>query len=107
MSGCRTAAVRRSPLLRSSSLLQRSLALSFPDGIVSPLPIRGRISLSARRRAVCARVVIACPSWALTQCRLRHAQDRLQHALEVGDLLLQSLPPGGRQLVVASSAVIL
>jgi hypothetical protein len=55
----------------------------------------------------CVNKEAACPSWALTQGRLHHAQDRLQHALKVSDLLLQLLPPGGRQLVVASEAVIL
>src|SRR5262249_34727621 len=74
---------------------------SFPGGIASPLPVRGRTDLAERSRAACARVVIACPYMSFDSRRLHHTQDRFQHALEVGDLLLHLLPPGRRQLVVA------
>jgi hypothetical protein len=39
--------------------------------------------------------------------RLYHTQDRFQHSLEIGDFTFQSLPSGGRQLVVAGAAVVL
>src|SRR5262249_43447193 len=107
MFDCRIAAVRRSAPLPAPSLLQRSLAPSSPGGTASPLPVHGRIDLAARRRAACARVVTACPSFSsggINSRRLHHAQDRLQHTLEVSDLLLELLPPGGRQLVEAGGA---
>src|SRR5215470_11319136 len=110
MFDCRIAAVRRSAPLLAPSRPQRSLAPSSQGGAASPLPIRGRIDLAASRRAACARVVIACPSFAskgFDSRRLHHAQDRFQHALEIGDLLLELLPPGGRQLVEAGATVVL
>src|SRR5215475_4035949 len=98
MFDCRIAAVRRDALPVAPSRLRRSLALSSPDGTASPLLVRGRIDFAARRRAACAKVVIACPSFSsggVNSRRLHHAQDRFRYALEVGDLLLELLPPGG------------
>src|SRR5262249_5006302 len=110
MFDCRIAAVRRSAPLPAPSRLQRSLAPSSPGGTASPLPVRGRIDLAAGRRTICARVVTACPSFSsggINSRRLHHAQDRFQHTLEVGDLLLELLPPRGRQFVEAGGAGVL
>jgi hypothetical protein len=39
--------------------------------------------------------------------RFHHAQNRLQQAPEIGDLLLELLPPSGCQVVMAGTAVVL
>src|SRR5262245_51866644 len=110
MFDCRIAALRCSELPPAMFPRRGFLPPSAQDGTASPLPVRGRSYLAARRRAACARVVIACPSFSsggINSRRLHHAQDRFQHALEVGDLLLELLPPGRRQLVEAGAAVVL
>src|SRR5262245_2013233 len=110
MFDCRIAAVRHNAPPVAPSRPRRSLPPSSPGGTASPLPVRGQIDFAAGRRAVCARVVIACPSFAsggFDSRRLYHAQYRFQHALEVSDLLPELLPPGGCQPVQAGATVVL
>src|SRR5215510_8594369 len=108
MFDCRIAAAPYTALLPAIFPQRGSLPPSAQDGTASPLLARGRSDLAERRRAACARVVTACPSFSsggINSRRLHHAQDRFQHALEVGDLLFELLPPRGRQFVEAGATV--
>src|SRR5215510_2352830 len=110
MFDCRIAAALCSALLPRIRRRRGFLPPSSPGGTASPLPVRGRIDFAGGRRAACARVVIACPSFAsggFDSRRLYHAQYRFQHALEVSDLLLEFLPPGGCQPVQAGATIVL
>src|SRR5262245_53346661 len=105
MFDCRTAVARRTAPLPTTSPRPDSPRPSSPGEIASPLLTRDRIDYAGDRKAACATVASARPSRGSFR-RLHHAQDRLQHPLEVGDLLLEP-PPAGRSQFIKSGAVIL
>src|SRR5262245_8117794 len=106
MFDCRTAVARRTAPLPPTSPLPDCPRPSSPGGIASPLLTRDQIDYAADRKAACATVASARPSRG-SSCRLHHAQDRLQHPLEVGDLLLQTLPAGRSQFIKPGAVILL